>query len=218
MRVPSIKVSLQEGFSPIIIIVGIVVVVGCVALIYSQKAAVVTKPALEISNNPTYTEADLNNDREKMFDRVDSSSYTFYYPKGYVKDDSLKDFDLAYKNSNSKAVAPEEIMLNVMKNPQKLSAPDYKGCLAMAEKGRQSSNEKIEVQVINQPKFHGCFEKSITPIDGVNDSIVAVFSTLWFKDQTKDKDVYEVRAVYYGNASKSQADLLDLAVEEFALN
>lgn len=212
----------QKGLSPIYIIVGVVVLAVIAFTFYSSKNLQKTSSP----NDQTSRTTDVGKAVEDRFltvaDKIDTDKYTFYYPKGYVKanpekDTLVKGYELAYKNPNSRATIPELMLLSIIKNNQKLGIFGYQQCLGFAETKRQSSKEKIEVSVISDEKFHGCKIKSTDPIDGVNDAAVSMSNFLWLKDQTSDLSIYLVKAVYYANASKDQADILDTTVDSFIL-
>lgn len=214
------KYFLQKGLSPIAIII-IVLVVGLIAfVIYSKntKTAVIQEQSQVNLNNSQ----SINDSFSRITENIETDEYTFYYPKGYIKadpeeDDLVKGYELAYKNSKSTAVFPELILLNVMNNNQKLGAVDHEKCKKISETRRQSTNEVIEVRVINDEKFQGCQFKSTDPIDGVNDAVVSIQNWIWLKDQTNNTSVYVVKGSYYENASKDQSNIINTVVDSFVL-
>ena len=203
----------QKGFSPILIIVSIVVL-GLLAV-----------GALKVKVNNTNPSSSNNNSlvNQKPIDVLDvtqNETYAFYYPKGYIKEEG-KDYALLYSNPQSKAVVAESVFLYVGKLDQKIAQkPTYEFCKNFAERTfRTKEDDEIKAEVafggFGGGKGVGCKIVAISKIDGVNDATVIVEKNLW--NEEGSDTIHRVRAVYYQNASKEQDEILKLAVDMFTL-
>ena len=80
MKISSKNKSSQKGLSPILIIVGIVLV-GVVAFaLFASKSSQKATTTQNTEQGTNYANSVSLND----FNKVDDSAYTLYYPKGYV--------------------------------------------------------------------------------------------------------------------------------------
>lgn len=153
------------------------------------------------------------------FQKVDGSAYTFYYPDGYVKNDTNDPLD--YINPSSKAVTPEEIFMIVAPQAKLLSKPTYERCETIAETLRQKGDDEIIAEVayggFGEGKGVGCkyiFKSKVG--NDINDAAVVVEKDLWYTEG-QDTAVYRVRAVYFENAGQDEAKKLNLAIDQFTL-
>ncbi len=197
----------QKGFSPIFIIVAVILVgVSVFFLKNSQKFT------SESSQSPSQSETKVGTGLGKE----EGDTYTFYYPSGYVKSQIENSEVLNYKNGSTKAVEPESIFLNIVQNSKRKAAPTLETCSKVAETFRKKSDDEIKSAMVLDTNNHGCKITTQSKIDGVNDSIVIVEKDLWNKTGN-DYSIYSVRAVYYANASKDQAEQLNNAASQFTL-
>lgn len=154
------------------------------------------------------------------FKKEDGETYVFYYPADYVKGEVVEGDTSRYENGNTKAVEAERIYFGSQVLEQKLQTPTYENCLAAAEQSRQTADDEIKVEVanagINGGKGEGCKTIMKMPIPGVNDSVVRISKSLWNRTE-EDLSVYTVVAIYFANASKDEAEKLNLAVDQFTL-
>lgn len=214
------KTAHEKGFSPlVIIIVGIVVFILIVLLInaWVSYTSIQSKTAASLSNNQLSnqqtTQASTQNNQKLA--EVESDAYIFYYPENYVEmtaegKDTLG-YTLAYHNPNSKSPFSDNIFLKIKKQNKKLGVLNFKQCEELAENNRQSTNEKIEVSVVNNPLENGC---EITSTDEYN--LVTKQKLVWSKDPN-DLNVYTVKGVYDADDSKDQGGWINLAITAFML-
>lgn len=151
---------------------------------------------------------------------ISENSYVFYYPKSYTKG-SLEDKEVQkFENPNTKAVEPESIFLRIEPSNRKMPNPTYESCSKVSESFRQKAEDEIKAEVayggFGDGKGVGCKIIVKMPVAGVNDSVMIIEKTLW-DDKGTDNSIYRVRALYYSNASKDEAGILNLAVDNFAL-
>lgn len=197
----------QKGFSPIIVIVGIIVVlIGL--LIYMQissKANISSKQSVGFSD----------------FEKIDSPDYVFYYPKGYIEGGLYQGDMLAYNNPKTEVAEAESIHLSKQSSARNLSRPSYQFCAQMAENYRAKKDDEIKAEVAfgvsDGSGGVGCKIVAKSKVsDQINDSAVVVERTLWH-DTGSDTNIYTAKAVYFAVASTDQAERLDLAVDQFSL-
>lgn len=154
------------------------------------------------------------------FDMVENASYIFYYPKGYTKAAATNNEVLNYENANTQAVEPESIFLKVEPSSRRLPSPTFESCKKAGESFRIKEDDEITVEVafggLGEGEGKGCKIVAVSDIEGVNDAGVIIEKTLWY-DKGDDLSIYRARAIYYENASSSEAERLNLAVDQFAL-
>lgn len=206
MKTAIYKKGSQKGFSPIFIIIGIVVVAfGAYALLAARGPQ---------KTQSTVTEQNQENTSlDNLLDKVVDTKYVFYYPKGYVKSESGEEDKLTYKNSNSKAVEPESIVLRIQAGSKAIQ-PTYNACVKIGEAFRNKGDDEIKAEVVAMDKNQGCKINSAEKVDGVNDRVVSIRKILWYKNGT-DYSSYEAHAFYFENASKDEAKRLGLAIDQF---
>ncbi|MBU0999036.1 hypothetical protein KKG24_01875 [Patescibacteria group bacterium] len=185
----------------VIVIIGIIVVLGVfllVALVGSRKTL------------PQTTD----------FDKVESDSYIFYYPRSYVEGELGEKDVLNYMNSDTGAVDSESIFLRIETRNTRAATPTYQDCLKLAEMYRQKGDDEIKAEIV-RGGLHGgegvgCKIVAKSKIEGVNDSVVIVEKILWH-DSGDDYSIYRARTAYYANASSGESDALNLAIDQFTL-
>jgi len=206
MKRTSRKMFSQKGLSPIVVIV-LAAVIGLGAFIFYNNS---------LNNNP---QTKPQSKTTSVLEKIEGPSYVFYYPKDYLKAKLEAENEvLAYQNYNSKAVVPEVIVLRVSPQKEIFAPPTYQGCLGFGETFRTKADDQIKAEVaIGHNQGHGCKITIVGPIDGINDSTVTIIKYLWFKEGT-DYSLYQTRALFYQNASRDQAEILNAAVDSFTLN
>lgn len=206
----------QKGMSRTIVIVGVVIAVVVLGAILLGLNG--SNKAIPINNQQSQSSSQSQIETE--FDKVEDKSYVFYYPKGYVRGDVSQKQVLAYKNSNSKAVSPEEIFLIIETVGEKIDEPDYEFCKEFAEGFRRKGDDEITAEItrggFGSGKGSGCKIVAKSKIDGVNDASVIVEKQLLDPQDTQGT-LYRVRAIYFVNASSDQVEKLDTAVDLFTL-
>ncbi len=216
------KGNSQKGLSTILLIVLIVVAILVLVIVLP-----VAKVFLGIGSTPQQNSTPTQSTEKKVgyenFDKLETDSSVFYYPKGYIKKDPPSDWNPKasyYANPNSKAVSPEDIgVFPSGKSDTKLDAPTYDYCVKKGEELRKKTDDDIKVEVaqggIAKGKGAGCKVTIKSPIGhGINDSGVNILKVLWNVGQD---NLYIVRASYYANASSSEAEKLNLAIDQFTL-
>lgn len=194
----------------------VVVILAAIILVLVAILLFTSRPTQQSSTNQSVTQTiDLND-----FDKVEDTSYTFYYPKGYAKVTGDEGDVLAYENSGTKAYEPEIIYLRIQPNVAEVTDPTYESCLKFSESFRRTAEDEITAEVaiggLAEGKGVGCKVIAKSTIPDVNDSTVTVEKTLW-NNEGDDSVVYRVRAIHYGSASNDVAKALDLAVDQFSL-
>lgn len=211
------KKSSSKGFSKLLLI--ILIPVGLFILIFLFNFVKTFFFTGIPSNTPIQSQS------ESGFGKVEDTAYIFYYPKDYVKgelgqsDRGEKDV-LNYKNPNTKAIVPESLFLRIDKGDQKLSEPTYELCKNLSEGYREKAKDEIEAELVHggfgNGKGVGCKVMVKSSITGVNDATVIVVKFLWDPKEPYGT-IYKAKAVYYANASKDQAQRLELAIDQFSL-
>lgn len=217
MRTAENKLSSQKGLSHILLV--ILVIIG-IPILLIVGVFLYNFAQLFFFGGKTLSGPAQPSDLE----RIEDAAYIFYYPKGYVKgelgasESGEKDL-VSYKNPNTKAVEPEEIFLRTKKPTSKRPIPSFEQCKNWGEAFRQKEDDEITTEVARaalEGKGVGCKATIKYKVPGVNDASVIIEKQLW-DPQTEQTTVYEVRAIYFDNAGGSQAKILGLAVDQFAL-
>lgn len=204
------RIISQKGFSTITVI-GVLVIIGVLAaglLVISGSK----KPMLD--RGPSFSPK-ISGVTE--FEKIEDSSYVFYYPKRYTKSPSQNKEVLRYINPNTKAVEAESITLTIEPQSERLWRPNFDKCSSIARGFLTKEGDKVvKAEAIFEENSYGC--RIITTIDvtGVNDEVVINSKYLW-KTTGDDYSLYHAKALYYANASRGEADRLDLAVNKFKL-
>ena len=206
----------QEGFSPIITIILVVVAILVLLFLLNVGKLFFTGTPITTSNQPK---------QGTDFEKIENETYTFYYPKGYVKGElsqsetGEKDI-LDYKNPSSKATDPEEMLLRMSKANRKLPIPTFDQCQKLGEAFRQKADDQITAEVarggLGDGKGVGCKVVVKYQVPGVNDKSDFIEKQLW-DPQAEQATIYKVRALYFENASSSQAKILESSVDQFTL-
>lgn len=204
------KSSSQKGFSPLYIIIGVIVLIVIGFVLFNGQNS---------KNNPQTTNGQTPQTQQevanKLFDVAEGQSYIFYYPKGYSKVND-KDYTHFFENSNTKATVPEVIRMSIEESDTLLPPASFKVCNGIGQNRRTSTDQEIKVELVDEEKFSGCKVTIDAPVKGVNDSVVSIEEDVWYKEGT-DKSIYRVKAVYYSNASEEQALPLSTSINMFTL-
>ncbi len=189
---------------PMLIVIGIVTVTLVGAFVFSK------------SSNSTKQEVTSDS-----FRKVEGSSYIFYYPDVYLKSNDTPNVEQVYKNPNSQAVSPEELLLIVQPRTQNLPAPTYEYCLKTAQSMREKGDDQITAEIAHggfgDGNGIGCkyiYKSKVA--DDINDSVVIVGKDLWYPEG-EDKSAYRARTIYFENAGKAEAKTLNHAIDQFTL-
>lgn len=210
------KSAHQKGFSPLaIIIIVFILVVVMISALASYKSNNSKTPLTPSSNQlPNQQTTQANKQNNQKLAEAETDTYIFYYPENYVEmTEAGKDmlgYTLAYHNPNSESQFSDNIFLKIKKQNKKLGTFNFKQCEESAESNRQSTNEKIEVSVVNNPLENGC---EITSTDEYN--LVTKQKLVWSKDPN-DLNVYTVKGMYDADDS-NQGDNINLAITAFTL-
>lgn len=192
-------------------ILGLFVIVFVVPFMIGFLSTVNPKKSIEMAQQKT---------NESKLQSIGGSAYIFYYPNNYVKSQLGDKGILNYQNSTTKAVEPESIFLKVENVGKELPSPTYQSCLNIAESMRRKAEDEIKAEVVRggfgDKNGVGCKMTMKMPIAGVNDAVMIVQKSLW-NETGSDNSIYSVRALYYSNASRGEADILNLAVDRFEL-
>lgn len=195
----------QKGFSPIYIIVGVVVLAIVAFALYSQN--ITEYPAQQVTSQMS-----------EVSNKVDGQTYTFNYPEGYVKKEE-EGYILNYENPNTQATTPETVSLKIEETGKPIQEPTTAYCAMLAKQFRINDSDNITVDVLESEEDIvgvGCRVVAISQVDGVNDSVVSLNKLIWDpKDQTGK--LYKVRALAFENASKEQSTVLREAINSFSL-
>lgn len=154
----------------------------------------------------------LQNATNLDFDTYETSEFSLFYPKGYIKADPRGSEVIVFENSNTVAASPESISLRT----ENTSLPEatYQLCQKYGESFQVAKDDEIEARVAITGKGTGCEVKQISQVPGVNDRVVNEEKALWYPSSNT---IYKVRAIYFENASRDQAKRLDTAVDQFTL-
>lgn len=205
----------QKGFSPIYLIVVIVVVGVAIFAIVNFKGANKISPVLnqqlvQISSNSPTTNSGIT------LEKIEDKAYVFYYPQGFTRDQLIKGDDsqqMVQSYSNAKT-GNEGISLTLELKAKKLSIPNYQDCLTYAEKFREKAEDEIKVETIVRGREVGC--KIVMKQSIGTDTRVGFNKRLW-KTDGSDDSIYNVDSMYLVNSSKDYAQKIEQAVDQFTL-
>lgn len=213
MKTAQKKDFTPKGFSPIVIVVVLAVIGVGIFAIYNLKTKQNPTPASQQTSVNQQT-AQANKQNNQKLAEAETDAYIFYYPENYVEmtkaGKDMLGYTQAYHNPNSKSQFSDNIFLKITKENKKLGAFNFKQCEGFAESNRKSTNEKIEVTVVNDPVENGC---EITSTDEYN--LVTKQKLVWSKDPN-DLNVYTVKGMYQADDS-NQGDNINLAITAFTL-
>lgn len=211
----------QKGSSLIVIIVIIVVIIiGAIALL----ATVVVNIPKNLQQSSSTIKQSSNVQQSKTtsqsipgLDKVDMSSYIFYYPTGYVKLEKKRgDATVLYYALESKKDASEGIGLAMYPVNTRMDTPSTEFCMEFLQFFlRSNKNVRIvEAKPVDFIKSHGCDLRYVD--DSVPNKLAVHEKQLWYKEGD-DLNGYGVKASYLLTSSQSEKDTLDLAVNNFIL-
>lgn len=212
--------SSQKGFSPIYIIGGVVVLAVVAFVLYSSRGSQ-SSYNNPTENSPQTSNADQtqsNNDVNGLLDKVESSNYTFYFPKGYTMLDKKQEVGpvFVYNNSENEKDPGRSISLDVYKVSTRMETPSSEFCKEFLQFSlRTQKNLRIvDAKPIDFVKSHGCDFSYVD--DAIPGKLAYHEKQLWYKEGD-NLDGYGVMSSYLLTASQIEKDSLDLAVNNFVL-
>lgn len=211
----------QKGFSPlVVIIIGIIVFVLIVLLInawvsYSSIQSKTAAPNNQLSNQQTQTSTQSIPGLEK----IETDTYTFYYPKGYVKSDKdMGSAKVLYYVTDNKKDTKEGITLNMYPTTTttRMETPTSDFCKMFLQFSlRGVKNVRIvDAKPVDLIKSHGCDFLYVD--DSVPGKLAAHQKHLWYKEGD-NLDGYSSKATYLLTSSQADKETLDQAVNNFKL-
>lgn len=152
---------------------------------------------------------------------VTTPSYSFYYPKNFVKKD-LEGMQLAYfavdKDGNDSG---ETVMLEVRANDpgSKKVTPTSESCQAMANgviEENPSLNGTLVSSIVTDthPEYEGC--KFVINFSQKDSSMTVEVKSIWYKD-ARDNNLYLVKGNYYPTTSTELARTIKDAINQFSI-
>ncbi|MDO8638048.1 MAG: hypothetical protein Q7R43_00615 [Candidatus Daviesbacteria bacterium] len=214
------KIISQKGFSPIIII--LVLVIAGFGILALSKSKNQEKSPIDNNNRPvTKEQPSVTSLMTKYLDKIEELDYTFYYPKDYVKTQSpAKNVPVYYQNSKTTAAFPEFISLEVLSNNKLLEQPTYQTCVAIAEGTRKKGDDEIKVEVAKGlsglGKGDGCKTITKSKVKGTSDYTVVYDKALYYTEGT-NYNFYHVRAAHFASAPQDVISKLESAIDNFTL-
>lgn len=215
----------QRGFSPIIIVVFIVValLVGFVVIpfmwgFWQGFTGAVTKDEV--------VGTDQEKAPAKLFETKETDKYSFVYPSYFVPftADYIKGAELSYHDPKSDRTEPGFIYLYTIKDPDmKAGQPitnylDLKECQELFEIQRDSTSTKIDrIEVVNDSASNGCLFVSTTPVPHTSDAVVVVEKVLNPVKSQAGILAYVVKGVFFESDRKEVSQGIELAVDNFKL-
>ncbi len=203
----------QKGFSPIYVIVGVVVLAIAVFALYSKN-----------SQNSSSSNSIINNDQTQTAqpqaetDKIEGDTYTFYYPNDFIKLDKKRVADtvLYYGPPPSKASIDEGISLSISFVSKRMDTPSSEFCKEMLQFSvRGDKNIRIvTAQPVDFIKSHGCDFNYVR--DYADKKVVFHEKPLWFKEGD-DLLIYDVTGSYLTTTSQDQQNSTNDAVDQFIL-
>lgn len=212
----SYKKLSQRGFSPLFVVVG-VVILGVIILIAmkQQTPFIQQKSESQVSDQTPINESKL--------EKIENETYTFYFPKDYIKLDKKRQADtvLYYAPAPSKASKEEGISLAISFVSTRMDTPSSEFCKEMLQFAvgndrniRDRNIRIVETKPVDYIKSHGCDFTYVS--DGTDETVVFHRKPLWFKEGD-DLLIYDVTSSYLTKASQEVQDNLNQAVNNFVL-
>lgn len=215
----------QKGFSPlVIIIIGIVALVLIALLIntwvaYSFIQSKTASSNNQLSNQQTQTSTQSIPNLEK----IESNTYTFYYPKSYVKTDKklpingkAADIVQLYVKDN-KSEIKEGIKLVVERAATRATTPTTESCqeLAVFSMRGKLNPKLVDAGPVDYVKSHGCIILYVAS-DSNNTKWDYYEKYLSYKEGS-DTYFYDILSAYLANTPQEEQNKIKLAVDSFIL-
>lgn len=209
----------QKGLSPIIIIIVLAVIGVGAFVLYNNSKQTSTPTSTNNSANSqrtqTYPQAQDNSEK---VEKVESNSYTFYYPKGYTKVDEkvVNQATIITYQSPNKTNDKEGMRFVIEPLYSRMETPSSEVCKEFLQFSlRRTKNVTIiDAKPVDYVKSHGCeFHYVDTSVEG---RLIAHEKSLWFKEGD-DIKTYTLSFFYLNTLYQQEKETIDFAIDKFAL-
>lgn len=210
------NVSAQKGFSPILIIV--LIVVGFV-LVYGASVV------LRSNANDTVSMEEGGSSDDSPFKIRETDSYVFEYPSNFkeTQNPDFKDSKFLYEDPKTTRTNPAFIFLYIKESPEVRAGDGYreltlKDCQSDADKNLRSTDQKIvRVNVVSGETYTGCFQITRTQVPNMDDALIMVEQVLVPLKSHAGVSYYMVRGGFFESDHKDIKDAVELSVGDFKL-
>lgn len=217
--------AVQRGFSPIVILVVVaVVLVGGVLVFDNLRSQNIARKNAQSVNTTTSTNSGSASDG--FFAKKEGDRYVFYYPNFFkdTKANVSSDYELYYVDTKSDRTAPAFIWLNVSRDPKVKAGValnskfDLAKCQKYVDYVKQSSDETtVRVNVVNDDLSSGCEFITKTPVPYHQDAVVVVSKILLPLITQESILQYQAKAGYFESDRTEVSHGLELSIDKFVL-